>query len=270
MRRLVFALLLLSIAEPAYATWSIIAVDQRTGTMIIASATCVTSAGLARWGGLKSIQAIVVPGKGIAAAQAGVDSSRANQMLIYQELLKGTAPADILALLKQDPAIESRQFGILDLQGRMSGFSGSRNGAESLHAQGQIAGTTIFYSIQGNILARPEVVHEAVKAFSSANGTLADRVMVGMEAADRQGGDRRCTCDTPSAVMQAPCDAKTAHVAYILRAEKGDKPGESHSDGQYSMFIDVTNANITPTENANPVRTLRMRYEAWKKPKSKL
>jgi uncharacterized Ntn-hydrolase superfamily protein len=188
-------------------------------------------------------------------------------MLIYQALMKGTAPADILTLLKEDPRIESRQFGILDLQGRMAGFSGSRNGAESLHAQGQVANTTIFYSIQGNILAKPEVVHDAVKAFTAATGSLADRVMAAMEAADQQGGDRRCTCATPPA-LPAPCDAKTAHVAYILQAEQGDKPGQSHSDGEYSMFIDVTDANITPAENANPVKTLRMRYEAWKKSKT--
>jgi uncharacterized Ntn-hydrolase superfamily protein len=266
MRPFFFALLLLGLAQPAHATWSVIALDQRTGTVIIASATCVTSAGLASRGGLKSIQAVVVPGKGIAAAQAAVDNTRANQMLIYQELQKGTAPADILALLKQDPRIESRQFGILDLQGRTAGYSGPRNGAESLDAQGQVPGTTIFYSIQGNILAKPDVVHEAVKAFTSASGTMADRVMAAMEAADRQGGDRRCTCETPPA-LPAPCDAKTAHVAYILQAEKGDKPGQSHSDGEYSMFIDVTDANITPAENANPVRTLRIRYETWKKSK---
>lgn len=269
MRRTLAALVFLAVAQPAHATWSVIALDQKTGTLVIASATCVTSAGLAKRGGLKSIQAIVVPGIGIAAAQAGVDDTRANQMLIYGELQKGTAPADILTLLKQDPRIESRQFGILDLQGRMAGFSGSRNGAESLDVQGQVAGTTIFYSIQGNILARREVVHDAVKAFTSASGSLADRVMAAMEVADKQGGDRRCTCDTPPAV-QAPCDAKTSHVAYILQAEKGDKPGQSHSDGEYSMFIDVTDANITPAENANPVRTLRMRYDAWKKSKSKL
>jgi hypothetical protein len=29
--------------------------------------------------------------------------------------------------------------------------------------------------------------------------------------------------------------------------------------------VDVTDANITPTENANPVKTLRMRYDAMKK-----
>jgi hypothetical protein len=54
-------------------------------------------------------------------------------------------------------------------------------------------------------------------------------------------------------------------VAYILRAETGDTNGESHSDGQYAMFIDVTDANIEPHENANPVKTLRMRYDAHMK-----
>jgi uncharacterized Ntn-hydrolase superfamily protein len=264
MLRAAFLLGFLTLASPAFATWSVIAVDQRTGSIIIASATCVTSQGLAKRGGLKSIQAIVVPGIGIAAAQAAVDDTRANQMLIYRELQKGTAPADIIEMLKQDARIESRQFGILDLQGRMAGFSGSRNGAQSLHAQGQVAGTTIFYSVQGNILASPDVVHDAVKAFTAARGALADRVMAAMEAADRQGGDRRCSCDTPPA-LDAPCDAKTAHVAYLLQAEKGDKPGESHSDGAYSLFIDVTDANIKPNENANPVKTLRMRYDALKK-----
>ena len=267
MVRTLLLLAVLCLAQPAYATWSIIAVDQRTGTVVIASATCVTSTGLARRGGLKSIQAIVVPGTAVAAAQASVDSTRTNQMLIYAALQKGTAPADILEQLKADPQIESRQFGILDLQGRMAGFSGSRNGAVSLHEQGQVPGTTIYYSIQGNILARTEVVHDAVKAFTATTGTLADRVMAAMEAADRQGGDRRCSCDTPPK-LEAPCDGKTSHVAYILQAEKGDKPGESHSDGQYSMFIDVTDANIIPAENANPVKTLRMRYEAWKKSKA--
>jgi hypothetical protein len=31
------------------------------------------------------------------------------------------------------------------------------------------------------------------------------------------------------------------------------------------MYISVTDRDITPTENANPVKTLRLRYEAAKK-----
>jgi hypothetical protein len=268
MTRIWLTLLFLFLARPAWATWSVIAIDQRTQTVVIASATCVTGAALMRFGGtnpngLMGIQAIVVPGVGVAAAQAGVDRTHQNQMLIYGQLRKGTAPAEIIQMLRADPAIESRQFGILDMRGRMAGFSGSGNQAVSLDEQGRLADEPIFYSIQGNILTSAAVVHDAVAAFKAAHGTLTDRVMAAMEAADRQGGDSRCSCDNPNnPKIDAPCTAKTAHVAYILRAEKDDPVGESHNDGKYAFFLSVTDADIKPTEDANPVRTLRMRYDA--------
>ena len=59
------------------------------------------------------VQAVIVPGIGVAACQAGVDNTRENQMLVYTELRKGTPPAQILEMLKKDPNIERRQFGIL-------------------------------------------------------------------------------------------------------------------------------------------------------------
>jgi hypothetical protein len=31
------------------------------------------------------------------------------------------------------------------------------------------------------------------------------------------------------------------------------------------MYIGVTDRDIAPTENANPVKTLRIRYERWKR-----
>jgi hypothetical protein len=31
------------------------------------------------------------------------------------------------------------------------------------------------------------------------------------------------------------------------------------------MYVAVTNDDIQPSEDANPVKTLRLRYEAWKK-----
>jgi len=250
-------------ASRAYATRSVIALDRDSGTVVISSATCVPQERLERFPAkdLRDIQAIVVPGVGVAAAQAGVDRTRANQKLIFAELVKGTAPADIIALLKQDEAIETRQFGILDMQGRAAGFSGEKNGKSSLDRQGQVAGTRIHYSIQGNILTSDEVVESAVKAFAAARGSLTDRVMAAMEAADANGGDSRCTCATEPKT-EAPCDGKTSHVAYILRADKTDKNGASFNDGTYAMYLSVTDKDIKPSENANPVKTLRMRYDA--------
>ncbi|HEY9229087.1 MAG TPA: DUF1028 domain-containing protein, partial [Gemmatimonadaceae bacterium] len=106
-----FALLLPS---TAFATWSVIAIDMSTGRVVIASATCVDRDDAF----LRGVQAVVVPGKGVAACQASVDGTHTNQMLVYAELQKGTDPAKIIELLSQDPAFQSRQFGILDLKGR--------------------------------------------------------------------------------------------------------------------------------------------------------
>jgi uncharacterized Ntn-hydrolase superfamily protein len=265
---LIIALVFLGLPSPAFATWSVIAVDQKTREVVIASATCVPQSAFAMFPakGLMDVQAIVVPGKGVAAAQAGVDRTRKNQQLVFDEIVKGTAPEGILEMLKQDPNVEMRQFAIVDLQGRMIGFSGQKNLAASLSRQQQVPGTGIYFSIQGNILAGDEVVTAAMQAFVDAKGTLADRVMAAMETADARGGDKRCTCETtPVPAAAAACESKTSHVAYILRADPADKNGASFNDGQYAMYVAVTNDDIQPGENANPVKTLRLRYEAWKK-----
>ena len=264
------AALVCAIPSVAHATWSVIAVDLATGRIVIASATCVNRDDAF----LMGIQAVVVPGKGIAACQAGVDATHANQMLVYNEILKGTDPARIIELLSADPAFQSRQFGILDLTGRSAGHSGLTNGYVSQDVQGRVPGTQIYYSIQGNILRPGEVVPNAVAAFLAANGALTDRVMAAMDVASASGGDSRCTCPPPptdGSTPPIPCEGKVAHVAYILMAETNDTNGDSHNNGKYAMYLTVTQpesggANvIKPGENLNPVKTLRLRYDAWRK-----
>jgi hypothetical protein len=149
------------------------------------------------------------------------------------------------------------------------------NGFVSQDMQGQVPGTEIFYSIQGNILRPGLVVPNAVQAFLKTNGAITDRVMAAMEAADGSGGDSRCTCPpwpTDGTKPAIPCDGKTAHVAYILMAEKNDTNGDSHNNGKYTMYINVAQPGgdhgpnvIKPGENLNPVKTLRMRYDEWRK-----
>jgi hypothetical protein len=255
----------------ASATWSVIAVDRSTGRVVIASATCVDRDDQF----LMGVQAVVVPGKGVAACQAAVDNTHQNQMFVFQELQKGTDPKSIIEQLSKDPAFQSRQFGILDLQGRRSGHSGLTNGYVSQDIQGQVPGTEVFYSIQGNILRPGQVVPNAVQAFINTSGAITDRVMAAMEAADGSGGDSRCTCPpwpTDGSKPKIPCDEKTAHVAYILMAEKGDTNGDSHNNGKYTMYLTVSQPApdhgpnvIREGENLNPVKTLRLRYDEWRK-----
>jgi hypothetical protein len=270
LRVLVFLLMVL-LPSTASATWSVIAVDRSTGRVVIASATCVDRDDQF----LMGVQAVVVPGKGVSACQAAVDGTHKNQMLVFEELKKGTDPKQIIEMLSQDPAFQSRQFGIVDLQGRFAGHSGLTNGYVSQDIQGNVPGTQIFYSIQGNILRPGQVVPNAVQAFLNTKGALTDRVMAAMEAADGSGGDSRCTCPAWPADGMAPpipCDSKTAHVAYILMSESNDTSGDSHNNGKYAMYLTVSQPGadkgpnaIHAGENLNPVKSLRLRYDAWRK-----
>jgi hypothetical protein len=257
----------------AFATWSVIAVDRGTGRVVIASSTCTGNTD----DFLKDVQAVVVPGKGVAACQAGVDATHQNQILVFEELQRGTPPASIIEMLSQDPGFQSRQYGIVDLQGRMAGHSGLTNGFVTQDAHGQVPGTEIFYSIQGNILRSGSVVPGAVRAFVAAQGGVTDRVMAAMEAADAAGGDSRCTCQVPTvpgASASIPCTSRTSLVAYILAADPNDTNGppdvqNSHNNGKYTMYVTVSqpghgpNYQIKTGEDLNPVKTLRMRYDAW-------
>ena len=263
--RLLLPITVLAAAAPTplSATWSIVAIDARTGRIVVSSATCVAQASLERFPaeGLMDIQAVLVPGVGAAVAQARLDRSRRNQALIQRELAKGTAPERILVLLKQDPSMEARQFGIVDLRGRAAGFSGTANGRFAVNRSGRVPGTDIYFAIQGNILASREVIEDAVRALAAADGALEDRVMYAMEAADAAGGDRRCSCRTrpPSA---APCTSRHSLVAYLLASGPGGGPRTASDDGDSRLYIDVTDENIRQDEDANPVVTLRRRYDA--------
>lgn len=275
--RKAFLLTLLCVLETsAFATWSVVAVDRTTGRVVISSSTCTGTTD----DFLKDVQAVVVPGKGVAACQAGVDSAtHQNQTLVFDQLQRGTDPATIIELLSQDPGFQGRQYGIVDLQGRMAGHSGLTNGFVTQDIHGQVPGTEIFYSIQGNILRSATVVPNAVKAFVGAHGGITDRVMAAMEAADASGGDSRCTCQVPAVPAESasiPCTLRTSLVAYILAADPKDTNGPDdqpnlHNNGKYAMYITVSQPNHGPAfqikagEDLDPVKTLRMRYDAWLK-----
>ena len=86
--------LLLASAVPAFATWSVIALDARSGQVIVASATCVRQAGFpqrqpnaAR--DLMDVQAVIVPGLGVAACQAGVDGDLQEHVVVAEVLAAG-------------------------------------------------------------------------------------------------------------------------------------------------------------------------------------
>jgi hypothetical protein len=116
-----------------------------------------------------------------------------------------------------------------------------------------------------------------VKAFVGAKGGITDRLMAAMEAADAAGGDSRCTCQVPPIPAESasiPCTLRTSLVAYILAADPKDTNGpvdqaNLHNNGKYAMYVTVSQPNHGPAfnikagEDLDPVKTLRMRYDAW-------
>src|ERR1044071_6787853 len=163
MKYLALAFMLFAGSTPAWATWSVIALDARSGQVVIASATCVRQEAFPKREpsparDLMDLQAVIVPGVGVAACQAGADNTHENQMLVYRELKKGTPPADIIEMLKKDPNIERRQFGIVSIPNggtitapnNRAGFNGGGNQRSSLFRGGQYG--DYYYQVQGNTL----------------------------------------------------------------------------------------------------------------------
>jgi len=266
MRMLVLVILLGGLHSVAFATWSVIAIDQNTGRVAMAAASCVDTGDNV----MKDAIAVVVPGKGVAACQAAADNTRKNQMLVFRELEKGTDPHQIIEMLSADPLFQSRQFGIVDMQGRSASHSGLSNSFETLAVPGHVPGTGIYYQVEGNTI-RSGAIRKAAKAFLDATGSITDRVMAALEAGDANGGDVRCSCPPADAKPSLPCDNKHAHVAFILMANPKDPNGDSYNNGKYAMYITVSQPSpdhplgAKAGESLNPVKTLRLRYDAWRK-----
>src|SRR5262249_43990363 len=137
---------------------------------------------------------VMLTGIGGACCQSSIDSDGKNRGTIWDELQKGTAPADILNIIShKDRNFQSRQIGIVDMLNRGATFTGTGDG----HWCGGVSTTlgTITYAIQGNVLAGQPVIDLAEQAVRNTPGDLAEKLMAGMEAAASMGGDGRCSCD---------------------------------------------------------------------------
>ncbi len=211
----------LVLATAARATWSIVVVNQRTGEVCVASATCLSSFDL------KRALCVLRVGEGGAAAQSVVDTTGANRQLVWNELANGTPPDQILQLLaQQDTQHQRRQYGIVSLSGGAATFTGTLAGQARHGVTGQSG--DLVYAIQGNLLTGAAVVTAAEAAFLSATGDLPARVMTAMVAAQALGGDGRCSCHPSlptSCGVPPPAFTLSSATAFLVVARLGDTNG---------------------------------------------
>jgi len=101
-------------------------------------------------------------------------------------LRQGLSAEEVVKRLTEaDDGREERQLGVVDAQGRGATFTGS-----ACHdwAGGR---TGPGYAAQGNILVSGETVDALAESFEAASGSLAERLLEALAAAQAAGGDKR-------------------------------------------------------------------------------
>lgn len=199
--------------QPQYSTFSLCAIDPKTGQ----SGASVTTR-------------VPFVGRAVPHVRAGVGAvcTQASTVVEYGPrgldlLAKGVEPKEVLAqLLADDDQRESRQVGVIDMQGRSAAHTGKNNGNWAGSRQGRT------YTVQANIMVGPEVVDAVATTFESTEGTgipLAERMILAMEAGYAKGGDRRWGNLQSAAIKIADANDPGRGGDYItLAIEVGEHP----------------------------------------------
>lgn len=207
-------------------TFSIAAVDPRTGEVGVAVTTRVPCVG----NGVPWVRA----GVGAVATQANTRTAYGVELL--DAIAAGAAPSDALGkLIAADSGAASRQVGVIARDGRVAQHTGDSAMAWAGHRSGP------NYVTQGNILVGPEVLDAVARAFEGSEGAprhLADRLIEALAAGHSTGGDKRHGRMQSAAVVIA--DAR---------------PGRSRR-------ADGVTANINVCEHPDPVAELRRIYDS--------
>lgn len=169
-------------------TFSIIARDQATGAFGAAVASRFFAVGAlctyadGRVGAL-STQALVNP-------MYGPDG---------MELLRQGVPAEevVRRLVDPDPGRDQRQFHVVDAQGRVAQHTGPGCVEWAGHRRGDQV------SVAGNMLAGAAVIDAMLHGYETGAGTLAERLLVALQAGEDAGGDKR---GRQSAALRVHCN----------------------------------------------------------------
>jgi uncharacterized Ntn-hydrolase superfamily protein len=179
------------------------------------------------------------PGFGHVAAQAQLNGAGRDEAV--RRLQAGEDPAAIITAITAasfDGIANRRQYGIVDLQGRVAAYTGSMNQAFAGDVHGMMNG--YVYTAQGNILTSRAVIDQAAAAFTGMGCDLADKLMLALEAGAANGeGDSRCRPSRPSS------------KAYLTVDVMGTPAG------QY-LELDVDGGN------GDPVPLVRTQFDAWR------
>jgi uncharacterized Ntn-hydrolase superfamily protein len=124
------------------------------------------------------------PGIGAVATQSFLEPSYGPLGLELMRAGKNASQA-LTALIAADEHEDVRQVGMIDAIGVVANHTGANAIAEYCNVTGE------NFAVQANLMWKPTVCTAMKTAFESAEGDLADRMMLALEAAQDEGGDMR-------------------------------------------------------------------------------
>ena len=171
-------------------TFSIVAVDEATGEIGSAGASCLDDNQFPGSGGAFIISDIL-PGRGAIHTQSFYLAGNQNNARLRMEA--GDNPDEIITWLAINDVQgnnSQRQYGVVDFDDNGVGRAKAFTGLNCLDFKGQRVGSN--YTIQGNILIDPAILDSMEVRFLNATGTLAERLMSSLQGANVPGADSRC------------------------------------------------------------------------------
>jgi len=189
-------------------TYSIISRDETNGELGVAVQSRAFGVALCAW---------ARPGVGAVATQAFTERGYGPRGL--DGLGVGQAPADALAdLLAEDEQRDFRQVAFLAADGRTA----AHTGAACIPDCGHVARDGV--SAQGNMLASPAVWHAAADTFAATEGSLAERLLAALDAAEDAGGDFRGRESAALVVVSGDRDEEPWERVFDLHVDNHAEP----------------------------------------------
>lgn len=162
--------------DPFAHTFSIVARDSATGNIGVAVQS--------HWFSVGNTVSWARAGVGAVATQSLVNKSFGPRALDLLE--QGLSPQQAMdSLIAGDEGRAFRQVAIIDTKGRVATYTGDKCIAEAGHIKGN------QYSVQANMMLNDRVWPAMSKAYESADGPLAERMVAALQAAQGAGGDIR-------------------------------------------------------------------------------
>lgn len=195
--------------RPVY-TYSIVARDTVTGEMGVAVQS--------HWFSVGSIVTWAEAGVGAVATQSFVDPAYGPLGL---ELMRGgkTAEQALQSLVSTDPGRDVRQVAMIDAYGNVAAHTGTK----CIQGAGHIVGRN--YSVQANLMLNDRVWGAMSRAYETAPGDLADRMLAALDSAEAVGGDIRGKQSAAILIVKAKSTGRPwADRVMELRVEDHSEP----------------------------------------------